>query len=332
MKSKALLIQDIKNKNDEYLNTVYAIIGFLNEYKFQLRKAQKDVVIFQGRKLFSDTKKEIFCTPDFGLVISNTNGVIGEVKYSFPADKKHWEEVFEQIYKYCNSTFGWPTINGKVNEYDIVLLVHQSRSRDVVDYFNKTLKQDLKPTNNFIIVEFNRSSQGKEYFHFRIELGTLSEKTVHERIYKGLEVPMEVYVTYYSRIQIYDTEPHVSFLMYLIYLCILDKSKGEGTFKKLTKKQKVIIDTSVKEITHLLRTAYSFQSLQNTDNTYGQPENPKQDWVRNAIDKLSSIGEVNWVNRSDGSFQYILSYKEGNILDYYIENCVDESAKQIELF
>ena len=332
MNIKEQQIQNIKNRNDEYLNTIYAIIGFLNTYKYELDSNGDNLFVFQGRKLFTDEKKENFVTPDLGLVISEKSGLVGEVKYSFPLDQTHWKEIFEQLYKYSIINNGWPTSTGQVENYDVVLLVHQSRSRKVVDYYLKSLPDNLKINKAFAIIEFNRSSQGKEYFHFRIEHGSLSSQKIQDRIYNGLEVPFEVYVTHYSKVKICDVEPHMSFMLYLIYECILDKSKGDGTFKKLTKKAKIPIETSIVEITHILREAYSFKSLQSNKYGDGQPEFPKQDWVRSAIEKLIELAEAFWKDKTKGEFVYYLTPKEGDILEYYILKCVEDLAKQTSMF
>lgn len=181
MSSKEIIIQSLKNKIDDYLNTVYAIIGFLNTYKFEMEKLNKDVVLFQGRKLWLDESNENYVTPDFGLTINEINSLVGEVKYSFPSDKKLWVDTFTQIKKYEQIISGWPTSSGNISEFDIVLLVQQSRSRSVIDHYLKKIPAKDKINKTFAILEFNRASQGKEYFHFRIEHGTLSDKQVSKK-------------------------------------------------------------------------------------------------------------------------------------------------------
>lgn len=200
-KTKEEVIQDIKNKNDEYLTTVYAIIFFLNTYRFELNKEGEELVVFQGRKLFSDLEKKTFVTPDLGIVISDKVGLLGEVKYSFPSNQEHWSSIFNQIKKYDSIVNGWPSKEDKVDSYDIVLLVHQSRSRKVVDYYLNSLSDDEKLTKSFAIIEFNRSSQGKEYFHFRIEHGKLSQSTLNSKMYDGVQIPFESCLSEYSKIK-----------------------------------------------------------------------------------------------------------------------------------
>lgn len=331
MKPKEQIIQDIKNKNDEYLNTVYAIIGFLNTYIFELSNSEDKVKIFQGRKLFLDKDKNKYVTPDLGLVHSTSYGLVGEVKYSFPADQSHWEEIFKQLHKYSFIISGWPTETENVSDYDIVLLVHNMRSRKVIDYYINSLKKEYKPKKNFAIVEFTRSSQGKEFFFFRLEYGKIKPDLIHKKLHEGVSVPMEIYVGKYSKVKIYDSEPPISFLLHLIYECMLDKAVAEGTYKKLTKKSKILVSTSVNEITNILREVYSFKSLQSSEYQKGQPESPKIEWTKRAIDKLIEMGEANWEEKTNGTLTYILTAKEGNVLDYYITKTL-QSVVQQELF
>lgn len=332
MSSKELIIQSLKNKIDDYLNTVYAIIGFLNTYKFEMEKANKDIVLFQGRKLWLDESNGNFVTPDFGLSINEISGLVGEVKYSFPSDKKLWIDTFTQIKKYDQIISGWPTSSGNVSEFDIVLLVQQSRSRSVIDYYLKKLPAKDKVNKTFAILEFNRASQGKEYFHFRIEHGTLSDKQVSKKFMEGLYVPYDIYITKYSTIKLYDTEPPLPLLLQLIYDCVIDQLKGEGKFKKMTKKTKQLVTINSHHLTKTLKEVYSFKRLQSEIHLNGQPEFPKHEWIKNALDKIFEMGEGNWLDKSTGSFSYILTQKDGNILDYYIKKSIGLGAAQTELF
>lgn len=332
MSSKELIIQGLKNKIDDYLNTVYAIIGFLNTYKFEMEKLNKDIVLFQGRKLWLDESHESFVTPDFGLTINEVNGLVGEVKYSFPSDKKLWIDTFTQIKKYEQIINGWPTSAGKISEFDIVLLVQQSRSRSVIDYYLKKLPAKDKINKTFAILEFNRASQGKEYFHFRIEHGTLSDKQVSKKFMEGLYVPYDIYITKYSTIKLYDSEPPLPLLLQLIYDCVIDQLKSEGKFKKMTKKTKQVVTINSHHLTKTLKEVYSFKRLQSEVHQNGQPEFPKHEWIKNALDKIFEMGEGNWLDKSTGSFLYILTQKDGNILDYYIKKSITLGAAQTELF
>jgi flagellar biosynthesis chaperone FliJ len=325
-------VQHCREKIDNYNNTVYAIIGFLNTYVHELRRKGDLVVIFQGRKLYFSANSEQFVTPDLGITIGNDMGIVGEVKCTLDKDQNNWKDHFKQLKKYEKILVGWPTENGNVAEFDIVLLVEHSRSRALKDFYEKNLEGDLKLTKPFIIIEFNRSSQQKEFFFFRIEYGNLSNEVLHRKFYDGINVAMEVFVKQYSRIKIYDVEPEMPIMLQLINECVVDKQIRDRKYKKLTRRNTQPVEISVHEITDLLKEAYSFRSLHNPQYKNNQPEFPKTEWVRKAFDKLVELAEGNWLDKGLGKFNYLLSQKEGNILDHYILRLYGDVAIQTRLF
>lgn len=328
MKTKTDAFKEMYERIDAYNNTVYAIVGFLNTFKYELKTTYPDIQTFQGRKFFLDIEEQYCVTPDLGLTLDNNAGLIGEVKYSFPQDKSKWKDDFVQLKKYDRILSGWTTKNGKITQYDVVLLVQQTRSRAVKDYYLSDLKSEERLTSPFALIEFNKSSQAKEFFHFRIEHGKISNDKIHERLYNGLSVPMDVFVKLYSKIKIYDAEPPLPLLLNYIYECVVDQFCMSGNFKKLTKNSKKSAYFTLQEMTAKLSQVYSFKSLASSQHLKNQPEFPKQDWVRKALDHLELIGEGSWARKSGGGFNYILSRKENNVLDHYIKSCVGNYAHQ----
>src|SRR3972149_8100152 len=94
---------------DDYVETIHAMIGFIIFYLYDKKstKDKDDVLIFQGRRLRTSQTKTIninntlsFVTPDIGILLPSKNGVIGEVKMSFPQNQDYWMDTFEQLIKY----------------------------------------------------------------------------------------------------------------------------------------------------------------------------------------------------------------------------------------
>jgi hypothetical protein len=332
MKTKEMEIQAIKNRIDDYINTVYAIIGFLNTYKFELGQNGKEISLFQGRKLYLDTECKNYVTPDFGLLHETKNGVVGEVKYSFPENQKFWKDDFDQLKKYEGIQSGWPNENGKANNFDIVLLVQQNRSRSVKDYYLSKIEEDHKLKRPFAIVEFNRASQGKEFFHFRIEHGILSDTSVYDKFYKGVYVSFEIFLSQYATIKIYDVEPPLPLMLLYIYECVVDQAKNEDGYKKLTKKSVQKVTVNAHELATKLNKIYSFKRLQSAKYSQHQPEFPKLEWVKKALNELFRINEGIWLDKNKGIFQYYLSRKEESLIDHYIIKTIGASLSQPELF
>src|SRR5207249_438523 len=126
--------QRIRDDIDDYQDSVFAIIGFANFYRFDdtTRTMRDDVVVFQGRRLTPSPAKAVnsdgnpveFVTPDVGILLPSNLGVLAEVKKSFPADEQHWFDDFKQLMAYDDDLTGWPSASGAVTAHDVVLLVH----------------------------------------------------------------------------------------------------------------------------------------------------------------------------------------------------------------
>jgi len=109
--------KSIKNKIDNYEQTIIAIIGFMNFYRFDSDKVPPK--LFQGRKLSPKEESESeFLTPDIGILQSDNYGILGEVKHCFPKEQDYWIKAFEQIMKYDHDLVGWPNSDGKASNFD----------------------------------------------------------------------------------------------------------------------------------------------------------------------------------------------------------------------
>ena len=92
-------IQSVLDDIDDYQDSVFAIIGFANFYRYDddTKTIRDDVLVFQGRRLTPSPAKAInsdgnpveFVTPDVGILLPANTGVLAEVKKSFPADEQH---------------------------------------------------------------------------------------------------------------------------------------------------------------------------------------------------------------------------------------------------
>ncbi len=351
-------LQNLKNINDDYMSTIYAIVGFINIYKYELRNEEFQLAFFQGRKLDKLSYPEVqeissklldkkeksidtivkaqptvtHVTPDIGILDTEETGVIGEVKQKFAQNESFWMESFQQLKKYDDDLVGWPVASEKVKTHDIVLLVHESRSRPVKDFFLKHKETELKFNRPFVIIEYGRSDQADHFFKFRIEEGQLSNRKIHNKIYKQVQIKMSLLVATYSKIKIYDAPPHISWMLYIIHLAMIDKATEMGTYVKLGKKTKLPISTSLHEITAVLQENYSFKDI-HAHNPQRQSNSPQKGWVSNAIEKLITVGEVEWINSGEGKLMYYLKRHEGDSAkEYYEKITLDSDVTQLNMF
>ena len=335
--------EEFRDKIDDYEQTIHAIIGFLNFYRYDAvsKKMKDNVLVFQGRRLEPSSQKVMdlngekisHVTPDIVAFLPSKSGVLGEVKKSFPMEKERWMKTFEQLMAYDDDLTGWPSDDGKVNSHDIVLILHQSRAVPVRKFYEEHKNSVIKFTRPFIIIEFNRSPERRSFIFFRTVLGSLTENEVNGRLENGVQVPMEVFVKIYSTIKIYDSKPPLPYLIELIWANVVLRCASEyPKFEKLKKKQKIDVVLEIDSIVEELHQGFSFRMLHG-DNNERQPKIPKKEWVLCACEQLVKLNEASWVDSTKKTIK-VFFRKYDDVLDHFIELCSKEVEKtgQLKLF
>lgn len=340
--------QILKEAVDNYKDTIYAIIGFMNLFLYDdvSKQMRLNILPFQGCKLYpvngednsSKEKKNNgeYITPDIGIVLSEDYGIIGEVKCSFPKDTEHWKDDFTQLKKYDQDLKGWPSPSGEVKTFDVVLLTHYSRSVAVKKYYQENA--EFKLIHPFAIIEYNRFTQSKEFFSLRIQMGNISDSTVNKRLEEGIPIPMNVFIKEYSRYKLYDVKPPLPYLLEVIWTNIVALKASENPkFSLLRSNQKIEVEFELNELTDLLYTQFTFYQLSASrpelQNYYkSQPKYPKYSWIVEACKKLIETGDAAW---KDESAQIIIFYfkRRKDIYEYFLNICAtSENKNQLDLF
>jgi hypothetical protein len=331
--------KEIRDKIDNYEQTILGILGFINFFLYDpdLKKKRDDVVVFQGRrfvpspgKSFNQNEEKVdYVTPDIGILLPSGNGILGEVKKSFPQDQEKWFKIFKQIQSYDDDLTGWPSGNEKVNSHDVVLLLHQSRGAAVRKFFESNKGKGIDIKRPFAIVEFNRSDERRPYLFFRNALGGISEKSVDIRLKDGVPVPMDVFVKIYSTIKIYDDEPPLPYLMQLIWEhVVLSKAKKSGRLEKLRKNQKIDVEMEIEFIIEELYRGFSFRMLYDKESDR-QPKIPKREWILRACKKFVEMEEAKWVEQGRTAITFFFRQYD-DVLTHFIESCGDEDTVYTE--
>ncbi len=314
----------IFNKIDNYNQTIVAIVGFMNFYKYD--SENEPIVLFQGRRLkpSGDGDPE-FVTPDIGILMSDSTGVLGEVKHTFPKNQELWVNAFDQLQKYDDDLSGWPNEEERVAIHDLVLLTHTSRSRTVGNYYReKKGNGDISFSRPFSIVEYNLISERKNFFFFRIEEGVLTDEHVNTKLQEGVPVPMSVLILNYAAVKLYDDKPEVPYLMFLIWnLVVLEKASELEQYRSLRKNQKLDLALSVDEIVETLRLGYSFRLL-NSEFADMQPQVPKKVWVKEACQKFVEWNEATWNENDKSTLTFRAHKKYENTLKHFVDTYVGE--------
>ena len=334
--------QSIRDEIDNYSDSIFAIVGFMNFYRFddQARNMRPDVLVFQGRRLTPTKPKDgaarapDYVTPDLGVLPPTNHGVLAEVKRSFPKDRQRWLDDFQQLMAYDDDLTGWPTQTQKVPNHDIVLLLHQTRAIAVKDYYEQNTAGAIRFSRPFSIVEFNRNSEGQEFFFFRSVTGAVSQKTLADRLRLGVAVPMTMYLLQYSTIKLYDSPPPLPCLLELIWThvvaFIISNTAG---YKMPAKNQKVKVEVTPEEIGERLETNFTFHGLQQAHADGRQPKVLEMAWIRDACAALVRFNDATW---GDGTkTKLIVNFvKRENVLDYFVKQCAKEpqNTGQMEFF
>jgi len=288
---------DIENDIDDYQDTVCAILGFVNFYRFDddRRCFRSDVVVFQGRRLARSGDPDSEVTPDFGVVCPGDRGVLGEAKKSFPQDRNFWMDVFRQLANYDDELVGWPTDTERVADHDIVLLTHITRVADVCDFWrNEGPNEGIAFQRPFSIVSFNRSDERAPFFFFQKRAGKLSHEAVDGRLHSGVAIPMNVFAAEYSMVKLYDAEPPVAYMASLIWEnVIVPRASEDPKYRRLRRNQKVDVQLDVEDIAQELHTGFSFRTLR-AETTEREPVVPKKAWCVRACDLLVSGDLAAW--------------------------------------
>jgi hypothetical protein len=323
--------QNYRDDICDYTDTIFAILGFMNFYRYDdtTKQMRSNVKVFQGRRLrhignlgekSSEENLEGFhITPDLGVVYTDKDGILAEVKKSFCRDQKHWIDDFKQLLSYDGVVESWPTLNGKLDNHEIALIVHQTRGRAVADYYQDRRNTEIVFSRPFTIIEFNRSDEANPYIFFRIIDGTLQNQSLNSRLRLGVDVPMEKLSRAYSEIKFYDSEPPYPYLLEIIWTSvILPLAVKDERFLHLMGVGKMEVKVEVEHIVKILYENFSFKRLHSDESN--QPMIPQKEWVLRALELLVKAKEGKWIDREKEVF--CISFKKyKRVLDHFIELC-----------
>lgn len=326
---------------DDYRDSVFAIIGFTNLFRFddETKKMRDDIKVYQGRRMRTSPSNRISpdneVTPDFCIYDTSGKGVVGEVKKTFPENRDYWMDDFKQLMSYDDDFLNWMTKTGTIDDHEIVLLAEQTRSQAVKDYFEERKNKEILFTKNFVIVEFNRNDQVKAFFFFRKMYGGFKLfPQIDTRLYEGVPVPMEKLMPHYEKIKLYDAKPPLPYLLYLIWEnVVMLRASQDERFKTA---RKLAMEITIDEIMEELHNNYSFSQLAADDDTY-QTKIPPKPWIVESMNALITFKLAKWKDKTTGEYiVYFKKFKE--TLKTFIDLCnksmldTEMEKKQLELF
>lgn len=328
----------INDAIDDYRDTVYAILGFCSLWFYDpiRNNHRSDVTIFQGRHLspikepIGGNKNQVVVCPDFGIVIGEQRGILGEIKKNFPGvENDRQQRIFLQLKSYDQELLGWPTNSEKLPSHELVLLIHQATSRRAQEFFKgeagKGIDKFIRP---FSIFEFNRVDQRVPYFFFRIVDGDLRQTDNGKNLFHGVSVPMQALIGLYSESMLYDAEPPPAYLLHMIWQYILTPVAAENPkFGRLRSNQKLEIDITLDYIVQQLDSGFSFHRWHSEHNER-QPQVPRREWVQKACQFLVETKEASWVTENEKLKVLFCKHKK-DVLAHFVELQAFSEANKI---
>ena len=265
-------------------------------------------------------------TPDLGVVTVDGDGVLAEVKISFPKNEELWFDDFDQLMSYDAEFEGWPTDAGTVPQHDVVLITEQGRASKVKKFFEKHQSEKIQFTRPFVIVQCNRSDNREPYYFFHRIVGKLSSSAVDEQLEDGTKVPMKVLVEKYSTVKIYDAKPPLPYMMDLIWShVVLEAARVDPKFPKLRKRQKLPVVLDIEEIVQKLREGFTFRAIA-ANASDGSPAMPHTQWVKKALEQMVSSKDAEWIDATKSAVRIFFQMYE-DALDHFIKACLPRERK-----
>jgi hypothetical protein len=322
--------QAIRDEIDNYSSSIHAIVGFVNFYVYDdgTRTNRPGVRVFQGLRLTPSSDKAAtaqgnvidYVTPDLGVLLPTKTGVLGEVKLSFPKDRRLWSADFRQLMRYDDDLSGWPSDDGHVTSHDIILITHQSRAVAVRKFYDERSGSEISFVRPFVIIQCNRSDQRRPYYFFQRISGTLSDRNLDERLEEGVSVPMDVFVVKYSTVKLYDVEPPLPYMLQLVWdNIVVSAARVMPRFETLKRRQKLPVVLNVQDIVEQLTSGFSLRSVQGVEHADG-PALPARPWVIRALEQLIAFGEAEWADAGKGTIT-VFFQKYDDVLEHFIEAC-----------
>lgn len=283
-------IEKIREENENYISTINAAVSFISIVTWNGHSISPECCYSIGRNMLTSDHNKVIVngniTPDVVIEMDNQTGFIVEIKKSLPNDEKHWEEIFNQLYKYDDDLIGWwKQEDESVEKINIVLLIHQSRIVKFIRFLeNHLVENGYSFSNYFSIVGFNRSEEVKHYYFHQLRYGKTSSEELTSRLYDGIEVPIEKVFESFPNLLFFDNEPPaVEYTMGILWQHLFN-SLPRGEYDHHLKGNP--IEINIDDITLDLQRLFGHKKGDGARNV----EFPQKTWIIKAMDCFVLIG------------------------------------------
>jgi hypothetical protein len=284
-------VTNIVDEVNCYLDTVNAIISLAAITMHDGRGFVPNSRFGIGRRMTTSDRNKVQpstdVTPDVVIQKFEDYGVVAEVKRSMCDDLTRWNDVVMQLVKYDDELKGWWTSDESVVKTNVLLLLHQSRSRKFLEYYRAVVSEERPDpvSDSICIVEFNQSNESQQYYHLRLEHGRIDDEELSRKLQYGVQVPLERVKSSFPNLQYYDSKPPLAFLLAKLWLLSFPSylSRRVDNPKLGTK----TIPLDVTEVTTEMQRSYGSGALEQDERS---AEFPRESWIREAFEALVRLG------------------------------------------
>lgn len=337
---KAELAEELR-KNlaaiDDYSNSVRALYALGSHLTFDpATRAQREGTHFCTPRTMAfldpdGTSHNV--TPDSVIQLSGQYGVIAEMKKHFPATRP--DATFEQIQKYDRPLRGWWTEDEKVGRHDLVLMTHTFSAVTADDAYKSWVERANAFERAFAIIEFGYQDQGDAWFLLRRREGSLSDGERDEALRKGVPIKDEILLRLFDKYKFSEQEPPHIYMLLLLHDYILPLFPRQEDYERDTGARMLSVLVTAEQ----LRASMIEQFCPTREAR--QPQVPRLDWVKRALETLERIGLATSMDRAQSQYRIALrkparkdtvEYFTARLLQLERQEAQKRAAAQPELF
>lgn len=313
----AVSIEKIKQQADDYVQTVLALLAFANHACWDETKRELlvDSRFTFGKRMINQSGTEV--TPDLIVQRTKNYGLVAEVRKDLPKEESYWLKEFSQLESYDGKLDGWFTTNKKIDTADIVLLTHYTRGPAAARFLEKKIGDgSLSFSNKISIVTFVFSAEVKEFIALEKKWGKISLQELERSLESVRSVSIEKLNSTYGYVKFYDAEPPLPYLLVILWDQVFNPLKEK--FKYDEGRKSTPIQVSIDELRNHLQVYFGPPKQENHER---EPEIPKREWVKKALEILCTVGMAERDNLQLEKYTILFKKKKQDTFQMFAKIC-----------
>jgi hypothetical protein len=305
---------------NRYYYTVQLTLGF----KDYLDKNSHDcrfIAAEKNLKLLKNDKIELH--PDFFLQYNDDkNGIVTEIKTSISDEVDKLSVIKGQLNNYNENIIGWQTKDEKIDDHDILYIVHSLDSDQLKQEIENSIKNDqFKIRKNFCLSEFSYLTSTKynegDIILIKHKYGKVGCDELNNNLIDNIKIFIDKLVIEYDRYKFTRKEPPDEYLMFLLWTLI---------FPNFLDKNSPSFEVSLDTLVETTQTYFSSWS-----GIPGEGTQIRKNWIKRAMTKFIEIGLVELLH--ENPLTYFVPWKKlslpNDMGEYILTSCCEIKLKSM---